>query len=77
MIAQLPDMLRAAAEGLQGANLTVLNGSDGLGELISGLATQGIALYETLRAGVGTRDADGASSGRGHQGGDNLPATTS
>jgi flotillin len=77
MIAQLPDMLRAAAEGLQGANLTVLNGSDGLGELISGLATQGIALYETLRAGVGTRDADGASPGRGHQGGDNLPATTS
>ncbi|HUZ27717.1 MAG TPA: flotillin, partial [Solirubrobacteraceae bacterium] len=34
MIAQLPDMLRAAAESLQGANLTVLNGSDGLGQLI-------------------------------------------
>jgi flotillin len=59
MIAQLPDMLRAAAEGLQGANLTVLNGSDGLGELISGLASQGIALYESLRTGVGSRDAVG------------------
>jgi flotillin len=77
MIAQLPDMLRAAAEGLQGANLTVLNGSDGLGELISGLASQGIALYETLRAGVGTRDAGGAHADNGHTGGDNLPATTS
>ena len=77
MIAQLPDMLRAAAEGLQGANLTVLNGSDGLGELISGLASQGIALYETLRAGVGSRDAEGAPSTNGRTGGDNLPATTS
>jgi flotillin len=58
MIAQLPDMLRAAAESLQGANLTVLNGSDGMGQLISGLATQGIALYDTLRGNVGSREDD-------------------
>jgi uncharacterized membrane protein YqiK len=29
LIAQLPELLRAAAEGLQGANLTVLNGAEG------------------------------------------------
>lgn len=49
LIGQLPDMLAAAADGLQGANLTVLSGSDGLGELVSGLAAQGLNLYETLR----------------------------
>ncbi len=52
MIAQLPDMLRAAAEGLQGANLTVLDGSDGLSTLVAGLASQGLTLYETLRGSV-------------------------
>ncbi|MCL2395243.1 MAG: hypothetical protein FWC87_11200, partial [Acidimicrobiaceae bacterium] len=49
LIGQLPDMLATAADGLQGANLTVLSGSDGLGELVSGLAAQGLNLYETLR----------------------------
>jgi flotillin len=63
MIAQLPDMLRAAAEGLQGANLTVLNGSDGLGQLISGLAGQGLALYDTLRTSVGSKETAGAGAG--------------
>jgi flotillin len=64
MIAQLPDMLRAAAEGLQGANLTVLNGSDGLGELISGLASQGVALYDTLRGSLGSKEPIGSGSTR-------------
>jgi len=54
IIGQLPDMLSAAAEGLQGANLTVLSGSDGLSDLVSGLAAQGLNLYETLRASIST-----------------------
>jgi flotillin len=62
MIAQLPEMLRAAAEGLQGANLTVLNGSDGMGELISGLASQGLALYDTLRSSMGSRETTGPAA---------------
>jgi len=60
MIAQLPDMLRAAAESLQGANLTVLNGSDGLGQLIAGLASQGSSLYEALRGAVPARHSGSA-----------------
>lgn len=61
IISQLPDMLSAAAGGLQGANLTVLSGSDGLGELVSGLAAQGLKLYETLRAATepGAGDSNG------------------
>ncbi|MHB1534937.1 MAG: SPFH domain-containing protein [Acidimicrobiales bacterium] len=63
MISQLPDMLRAAAESLQGANLTVLNGSDGLGQLIAGLAAQGTSLYEMMRSALPTHEVPRAANG--------------
>jgi flotillin len=66
LINQLPGMLSAAAEGLQGANLTVLSGSDGLSDLVSGLAAQGLNLYETLRNSINTEPASpppGAGAG--------------
>ncbi|CAN5532440.1 flotillin family protein [soil metagenome] len=53
VIQQLPDMLRAAAEGLQGANLTVLNGADGLSGVVASLAGQGLALLDSVRSGLG------------------------
>jgi flotillin len=52
VIQQLPEMLRAAAQGLQGANLTVLDGADGLNSVVASLASQGMALLETVRTGV-------------------------
>jgi uncharacterized membrane protein YqiK len=52
VIAQLPDMLRAAAEGLQGANLTVLDGADGLTGVVASLAGQGMALLDSVRNGL-------------------------
>jgi flotillin len=48
LIAQLPELLRAAAEGLQGANLTVLNGAEGLNGTVASLAGQGMALLRTI-----------------------------
>jgi uncharacterized membrane protein YqiK len=48
VIAQLPDLLRAAAEGLQGANLTVLNGADGLNGTVASLAGQGLAILRSI-----------------------------
>lgn len=53
LIDQLPEIVRQAAAGLAGANVTVLNGADGIGEIASGLVGQGVAIFETLRAGVG------------------------
>ena len=44
--------LRAAAQGLQGANLTVLDGADGLNSVVASLAAQGLALLESIRNGV-------------------------
>jgi uncharacterized membrane protein YqiK len=52
VIQQLPDMLRAAAEGLQGANLTVLDGADGLNHVVASLAAQGMALLDSVRTGL-------------------------
>jgi uncharacterized membrane protein YqiK len=50
LISQLPELLRAAAEGLQGANLTVLNGAEGLNGTVASLASQGIAILKSLNA---------------------------
>jgi flotillin len=55
VIQQLPEMLRAAAEGLQGANLTVLDGADGLTGIVASLAGQGLALLDSVRDGLGGR----------------------
>jgi uncharacterized membrane protein YqiK len=52
LIDQLPEIVRQAATGLAGANVTVLNGADGIGEIASGLVGQGVAIFEALRAGV-------------------------
>jgi flotillin len=52
IIQQLPDLLRAAAQGLQGANLTVLDGAQGLNSVVASLAAQGVAVLEAIRSGL-------------------------
>jgi uncharacterized membrane protein YqiK len=54
LIEQLPQIVREAAQGLSKANVTVLNGSDGLGEIAAGLVGQGLAIFESLRNGIGS-----------------------
>jgi flotillin len=59
VIEQLPDMLRAAAEGLKGANLTVLDGAEGLSGVVASLAGQGMAVLDAVRSGLnGTSSED-------------------
>jgi uncharacterized membrane protein YqiK len=60
LIQQLPDMVRAAASGLQGARLTILNGTEGVGEVTQGIVSTGMALFSTVKSLLG--DADGANS---------------
>src|ERR1700734_2317020 len=59
LIAQLPQIVKEAAAGLAGANVTVLNGADGLGEIAAGLVSQGLTILESVRRGVGVPPADG------------------
>ncbi|PXW25159.1 UNVERIFIED_CONTAM: SPFH domain/Band 7 family protein [Williamsia faeni] len=56
LIDQLPEIVKQAALGLSGANVTVLNGADGLSEIASGLVGQGLTIYDALRSGLGQHD---------------------
>jgi hypothetical protein len=48
--------VRAAAHGLSGANVTVLNGAEGLNETVASLAVQGTAILRSVLDGLGPRD---------------------
>jgi regulator of protease activity HflC (stomatin/prohibitin superfamily) len=68
LIAQLPQIVKEAAVGLAGANVTVLNGADGLGEIAAGLVSQGLTILESVRKGVGASPADGSGPDPLHNG---------
>jgi flotillin len=53
LIEQLPLIVEKAAGGLANANVTVLNGSDGLSEIVAGLVGQGLAIFDSLRGNIG------------------------
>jgi len=59
LINQLPQIVKEAAAGLNGANVTVLNGADGLGEIAAGLVSQGLTILESVRKGVGVPPVNG------------------
>ncbi|MEU8912531.1 MULTISPECIES: SPFH domain-containing protein [Streptomyces] len=66
-VENLPALAEAAAEGLAGARLTVLNGTDGMNEIVSGIVGQGLAILDSLKKGTGAPGAtpplaDGAGS---------------
>jgi uncharacterized membrane protein YqiK len=53
LIDQLPQIVKEAAGGLQGANVNVLNGADGLGEIAAGLVGQGLTILDSVRKNLG------------------------
>ncbi|MEZ0090860.1 SPFH domain-containing protein [Streptacidiphilus sp. EB129] len=57
LIDQLPLIVKEAATGLAGANVNVLNGADGLGEIAAGLVGQGLTILDSVRRNLGTSQA--------------------
>src|ERR1700683_3951924 len=53
LIDQLPQIVKEAAAGLAGANISVLNGADGLGEIAAGLVGQGLTILESVKHSLG------------------------
>jgi flotillin len=45
----LPGLVDAAARGLAGSNLTILNGTQGVNEVVVGLVGQGLSILEALK----------------------------
>ncbi|WP_445515523.1 SPFH domain-containing protein [Streptomyces sp. NEAU-174] len=57
LIDQLPQIVKEAASGLSGANVNVLNGADGLGEIAAGLVGQGLTILDAVRRNMGAPGA--------------------
>ncbi len=86
LIDQLPLIVKEAASGLAGANVNVLNGAEGLGELTAGLVAQGLTILDSVkknlagssavRFGPDSGDGDGDGEPRALPGGsaDGQPA---
>jgi flotillin len=74
LINQLPQIVKEAANGLTGANVTVLNGADGLGEIAAGLVSQGLTILDSVRRGIGTSDATGNGNRNGNGNAPQPPA---
>ncbi|HUN35993.1 MAG TPA: SPFH domain-containing protein [Trebonia sp.] len=63
LINQLPQIVKEAASGLQGANVSVLNGADGLGEIAAGLVGQGLTILDSVRKSVISPDGEANENG--------------
>jgi hypothetical protein len=50
----------AAAQGIAASNLTILNGTEGVNQVVAGLVGQGLSILDTLRRSTA---AAGASNG--------------
>jgi flotillin len=53
LIEILPSLAEAAARGLADSNLTVLNGTQGINEVVAGLVGQGLSILDTLKQSTG------------------------
>jgi flotillin len=52
LVDMLPALVEAAAKGIDGSKLTILNGAQGVNDVATGIAAQGLSIYEALRAGL-------------------------
>ena len=65
MMENLPAIVEAASKALNGANLTILNGTQGVNEVVAGLVGQGLTILETLRQTAPTSAITGANGSGG------------
>lgn len=52
--------MEAAARSISGSNLTILNGGQGVNEMLAGLVGQGLSILEVLRKSTAAAAANGA-----------------
>ena len=74
LIDQLPQIVREAAGGLAGANVSVLNGADGLSEIAAGLVGQGLTILESVKKSLGSAEPAIVGSSEPASAGDGQPA---
>lgn len=62
LVEKMPEIIAAAAAQLANANVTVLNGADGLGQLVAGLAGQAGQLLRVVQDGMGATPPEAVST---------------
>jgi uncharacterized membrane protein YqiK len=62
LIDALPTLVSEAAKGMTGSHLTILNGTDGVNQVVSGLVGQGLSIYETLRRSIDDASSNGSAT---------------
>ena len=50
LVDMLPSLVEASAHGIEGAKLTILNGSNGVNDVATGIAAQGLSIYHALQS---------------------------
>jgi uncharacterized membrane protein YqiK len=63
MMDSMPELVKSIAMGLNGSNLTILNGAEGIGQLITGLVAQSRAVYEAVLGAVPNAHEPSAEGG--------------
>jgi flotillin len=53
LIDALPALVEAAAQGMAGSNLTILNGTEGVNEVMAGIVGQGLSILDVLKRSSG------------------------
>jgi hypothetical protein len=48
LVSVMPDIIKGLADGLKGSNLTILNGTEGVSDVLTGLVANGRAIYDAL-----------------------------
>jgi uncharacterized membrane protein YqiK len=72
LIDQLPQIVREAAAGLANANINVLNGADGLGQIAAGLVGQGLTIFESVKKNIANNEEPPAALPRDSDNGSNA-----
>jgi uncharacterized membrane protein YqiK len=73
LIDQLPQIVKEAASGLAGANVNVLNGAEGLGELTAGLVAQGMTILDSVKKNLAGSSVVLSGPDSGDDDGDDVP----
>ncbi|WP_067693533.1 SPFH domain-containing protein [Nocardia jejuensis] len=60
LIEQLPEIVKSASMGLSGANLTVLNGPEGVSEMLNGMVGQGLTVFNSLQKALSSNNDQAA-----------------
>jgi uncharacterized membrane protein YqiK len=59
IVEALPSLVASAAQGIADSNLTILNGTEGVSQVVAGLVGQGLSILDTLKKSTAAVSSNG------------------